>query len=401
MTFLLGLLCAVVMAFLMVVSAYQWGLALASLMWPRFRPRGSRQFAVKFLVLIPAHNEEAGLPDTLTSVAAVNYPKELLDVLVVADRCTDATSRVAREAGAICLERTYGEGVKGAAIAWGIQEASRIGLTFDALVILDADTQVNPDVLNALGRAVSEGHRVQQAFNYLSNPWETPFTRLIAVTSMLKNGLFYTGKSVLGLSGMLQGTGMCLVRAVVERHGWNALSVGEDWEFSVSLLLAGERVHFNPDAMIYARESSGVRQASRQRLRWASGRYAVTGAGAWRLIRKGVERRSSVLLDAAATLLCPNYSTQASVAMMACVVAWYVRGDEVWTALFPISVALLGSVAAFFVLGVLKTESPLRALAGIPFILVFLPWRLGIEMLGLFGFGRKHWGRSPRDTSTH
>jgi cellulose synthase/poly-beta-1,6-N-acetylglucosamine synthase-like glycosyltransferase len=389
------------MTLLLLVLAYQWGLALVSLMWPHLRPSGSTQSAVKFLVLIPAHNEEAGLPDTLASVAAVSYPKELLDVLVIADRCTDATSRVAREAGAICLERTHGEGVKGAAIAWGLREASRMGLTFDALLILDADTQVNPALLNVFGRSVSEGHRVQQAFNYVSNPWETAFTRLIAVTSMLKNGLFYTGKTVLGLSGMLQGTGMCLMRAVVERHGWSALSVGEDWEFSVSLLLAGERIYFNPDAMIYARESSGVRQASRQRLRWASGRYAVTGAGAWRLVRKGVERRSGVLLDAAATLLCPNYSSQASAAVMACVVAWYVRADDVWTALFPISVALLGSMAAFFVLGVLKTESPFRTLAGIPFILVFLPWRLGIEILGLFGFGRKHWGRSPRDTSTH
>lgn len=69
-------------------------------------------------------------------------------------------------------------------------------------------------------------------------------------------------------------------------------------------------------------------------------------------------------------------------------------------ALFPISVALVGSLAAFFVLGVLKTDSPLRTLAGIPFMLIFLPWRLGIEILGLLGFGRKNWGRSGRDTST-
>jgi hypothetical protein len=56
-------------------------------------------------------------------------------------------------------------------------------------------------------------------------------------------------------------------------------------------------------------------------------------------------------------------------------------------------------LAAFFALGILKTESPLRALAGIPFMLIFLPWRLGIEILGLLGFGRKDWGRSARDTS--
>jgi cellulose synthase/poly-beta-1,6-N-acetylglucosamine synthase-like glycosyltransferase len=399
MSFILGLVSAAVLMFLALVSAYQWGFALISLLWPRFRSHGSEGAAVKFLIMIPAHNEEVGLPDTLTSIAAVQYPRELLDVLVVADRCTDATNRVAREAGVICFERIRGEGVKGAAVAWGIQEASRNGLKFDALIILDADTRINPELLNAFSKGICQGHKVQQAFNYLSNPWETAFTRVIAVTSMLKNGLFYTGKSLIGLSGMLQGTGMCLERAIVEQYGWNAFSVGEDWEFSVSLFLAGERIYFNPDAMIYARESSGVRQASRQRLRWATGRYAVTGTGVWRLIRKGVEKRSVLLLDAAVTLLCPNYSTQASLALMSCAVTWYLRSYEVWMALFPISVALAVSLAAFFALGILKTESPLRALAGIPFMLIFLPWRLGIEILGLLGFGRKDWGRSARDTS--
>lgn len=399
MMFILGMASAIVLFLLVLVSIYQWGFALISLLWPRLRPHENEGEVVKFLVLIPAHNEEAGLPDTLASVATVQYPKELFDVLVIADRCTDATSRVAREAGAICWERTSGEGVKGAAIAWGIQEASRIGLKFDALIILDADTRVNPGLLNAFRRGASQGHRVQQAFNYVSNPWETAFTRVIAVTSMLKNGLFYTGKSLIGLSGMLQGTGMCLSRAIVERYGWSAFSVGEDWEFSVSLLLAGEHIYFNSDAVIYAKESSGVRQASQQRLRWASGRYAVTGSGAWKLIREGVARRSILLLDAAVTFLCPNYSTQASVALMSCAVTWYLRGYDIWTALFPVSVALVGSLGAFFILGVLKTDSPLRTLAGIPFMIIFLPWRLGIEILGLLGFGRKSWGRSARDTS--
>jgi len=400
MMFILGLMSAALLTFLFFVSAYQWALAFISLLWPYFRSNGSEGGPVKFLVLIPAHDEEVGLPDTLNSVAAVQYPKELLDVLVVADRCSDATAQVAREAGVTCLERLRGEGVKGAAVAWGLQEASRIGIKFDALVILDADTRLKPDLINAFSRGISQGHRVQQAFNYLSNPWETAFTKVIAVTSILKNGLFYTGKTLIGLSGMLQGTGMCIDQAVLEKHGWNAFSVGEDWEFSVSLLLAGEFIYFNPDAVIYATESSGVRQASQQRLRWATGRYAVTGTGAWKLIRKGVEKRSVLLLDAAVTLLCPNYSTQASLAILSCAVAWYLRSDQIWMVLFPVSVALVGSLAAFFVLGILKTESPLRTLAGIPFMLIFLPWRLGIEVLGLLGFGRKTWGRSARDSST-
>lgn len=399
MSFIVGMLSAIVLLFLVLVSVYQWGFALISLLWPRSPSQENAGETVKFLMLIPAHNEEVGLPDTLASVATVQYPKELLEVLVIADRCIDGTSQVAREAGVTCWERRSGEGMKGAAIAWGIQEAARVGLQYDALIILDADTRINSSLLHAFRRGVSQGHKVQQAFNYVSNPWETSFTRVIAVTSMLRNGLFYTGKSLIGFSGMLQGTGMCLSRAIVERYGWSAFSVGEDWEFSVSLLLAGENIYFNSDAVIYAKESSGVRQASQQRLRWASGRYAVTGAGVWKLIQEGITRRSVLLLDAAVTFLCPNYSTQASLALLSCAVTWSLRDYDIWAALFPVSVVLVSSLGALFVLGVLKTDSPLRTIAGLPFIIIFLPWRLGIEILGLLGFGRKSWGRSARDTS--
>src|SRR5262249_35048036 len=161
----------------------------------------------------------------------------LLDVTVVADRCDDDTAVVARSHGVACLERRSGQPGKGATIAWAINELRKGGTAFDALVILDADTIADSALLEAFDEGLSLGHQVQQAYNYLSNPWETPFTRLIAVTSVLRNSLFYGGKARIGLSGMLTGTGMCFSSATIARYGWTALSVGEDWEFSPSLLL--------------------------------------------------------------------------------------------------------------------------------------------------------------------
>ena len=84
------------------------------------------------------------------------------------------------------------------------------------------------------------GRQVQQGYNYISNPWSSPFTRIMAVTGVLRNGRYYAGKMAIGLQGMLTGTGMCLGAGVLERHGWTAFSVGEDWEFSVELLMKGE-----------------------------------------------------------------------------------------------------------------------------------------------------------------
>jgi hypothetical protein len=55
--------------------------------------------------------------------------------------------------------------------------ADRAHLGFDALVVIDADTVADPLLLAAFDDALAAGHEVQQAYNYLSNPWESSFTR--------------------------------------------------------------------------------------------------------------------------------------------------------------------------------------------------------------------------------
>jgi cellulose synthase/poly-beta-1,6-N-acetylglucosamine synthase-like glycosyltransferase len=244
------------------------------------------------------------------------------------------------------------------------------------------------------------GHQIQQGYNYISNPWATPFTRIIAVTGTLRNGRYYTGKTVLGLSGMLTGTGMCFGSKALEQYGWTAFSVGEDWEFSVQLLLGGERIYFNPLAKTYAKESQDLKQASRQRLRWASGRYAVMGSKVWALMRQGIRTGSLSLIDSAVTLVAPNYSSQASLSILCLLLSWMNAGDPVWGFTVPWAMALFMAVAGYFLLGVCSTESPAKALGGLLLVPVFLPWRLTIEMLGMLGYGRRHWGRMSRGNTS-
>ena len=382
---------------LSILAAYQWFLAVIALMPRRSHETADEARRHVFLFLIPAHNEESGLPDTLSSLKKLIYPSDCIRVVVIADHCSDRTAEVARSFGARCLERIEGQGGKGAALAWAIDRLKSEEIVYDAAVIIDADTVASPNVLRAFNEGLCKGHTVQQGYNYLSNPWESPFTRIIAVTSILKNGLFYAGKSRIGLSGMLTGTGMCLHRTVLERYGWTAFSVGEDWEFSVSLLLAGEQIVFNPDARVFAKESHGMKEASHQRLRWASGRHAVGSNTASQLIVKGLREGRWRLAEAALTLLAPNYSTQASLALVLCVMAWFLTGGE-WGGVFSWAVVVLGSLAAYFMLGVALTDAPWKTLAGLPLIPVFLPWRLAIEILGLLGYGRGSWGRSARAT---
>lgn len=397
MTTLFGLLCASILFVISLVAVYQWILAIVSLGASRPSQERHTHEYLRFLVLIPAHNEEVGLPSTLKSIEAIQYSGQCIPV-VVADRCTDATAVIARQYGAMCFERIVGEGAKGAAIAWGIEQIKIADIAYDAMMIIDADTTVDAQCLEAFNRGLVRGHIVQQGYNHLSNPWESPFTRVIAATSVLKNKLFFGGKSRLGLSGMLTGTGMCFRRDVIERYGWTAFTVGEDWEYSVYLLLAGEQIHFNESARVLAKESHDITQASRQRLRWASGRHAVVTSSVTRLLREGILRRRLDLVDAAATLIAPNYSSQASFSLLCLVASAFLANDPTWSFLFPWSVTVLGVLGAYLLVGVSLTEWPLRTLAGLPLIPIFLPWRLLIEVLGLLGYGRRQWGRSGRGT---
>ena len=401
MTAMLGLACAIVISLLGVLVVYQWVLAVASALPVRARQRAGSRGRNRFVVLIPAHNEEAGLQATLDSLAALAYPAGCVRAVVIADRCEDNTARIARTCGAYCMERSDGPGGKGAAIAWAIDQLRRDAIHFDGLVIIDADTLADRGLLEAFDAGLDAGHDVQQGYNYLSNPWESPFTRIIAVTAILRNRLFYGGKVRLGLPAMLTGTGMCFSRRILERHRWDAFSVGEDWEFSASLLLSGETIHFNSAARVLARESSGLRQASSQRLRWASGRHAVAATGGRALFVAGIRQRRLALCDAALNLVAPTYSAQAAIAIVCLAASWLVASDPQWHFLPVLCTAVTALLAVYFLIGVALTESPLRALGGIVLIPVFLPWRMTIEVLGLLGYGRKQWVRTSRVPASH
>src|SRR4051812_8023575 len=64
---------------------------------------------LKFDFVIPAHNEETGIAVTVASVLALDYPRSLFRVLVVADNCTDATAAVAAAAGSDVLVRNVAD----------------------------------------------------------------------------------------------------------------------------------------------------------------------------------------------------------------------------------------------------------------------------------------------------
>lgn len=364
-----------------------------------FFHRGKKSLKLKprtrFMVIVPAYNEELLLEKLLKSLAQQDYQSNLMSVVVVADNCSDETAKVGRENGALVLERRdHDHRGKGYAIKHVLDNTSL--KEYDAIFIVDADSVVASDTLKNLDLTIQGGARIIQCYNGLANPDDSWFTRLMDVSRTFGNEILGPGKEKMALSSSLMGNGMCFVRDVLAKYGWHAFTVGEDVEYFANVSLQGERVSFTNKARVYHRESVDLQQATPQRLRWSSGRFAVAAKYGLRLLFYGFTRGRLLLIDAALQLILPNPSLGISLTVMLflfCVISPHLPYRWFFLSLFLIlSILQVG----FFLIGVLYVRDKLKKLMAIFLAPVFLFWKSGLDFLSIIGIGRKSWVRTER-----
>jgi biofilm PGA synthesis N-glycosyltransferase PgaC len=122
----------------------------ATRLWPgrRVGPEAGALPAVS--LIIPAHNEERHLPAKLANLAALEYPKDRLEVLFVSDGTIDATTDIlgrAAAGGDITLLALPVRGGKSSALNQAVPRARH-----DVLVFSDAATLFAPDAVSKLVR---------------------------------------------------------------------------------------------------------------------------------------------------------------------------------------------------------------------------------------------------------
>jgi len=230
-------------------------------------------------IVIPAHDEELGITDTVKSCQAQDYPKELFEIIVIADNCLDSTAALADQAGAIVIERHDDSNrSKGHALRFlfdRLEQSEEMDRT-DALVVIDSDTVVDAALLRGFARRLEEGHDWIQAYDTVSNYDASWRTRQMEYSFSLINGVRLLGQNALGLSASLCGNGMCLSTRGLRRRPWQTYGLVEDLEYSWQLRVQGEMIVFAPEVACYAAMPTHCGPAaSDQRRRWEFGRKVV------------------------------------------------------------------------------------------------------------------------------
>ncbi len=352
--------------------------------------------ARRFAVLIPAHNEELIIATSLQSWLKVDYPKEMYQLHVIADNCTDRTIDIAQSLGATAWDRQDHENRgKGQALAWALQT---IDLTqTDAVVIVDADTTVDPAYLKIMNDRLVTGGKVIQGYDGVMNPYESAMTCLMQITNGMKNLLFNYAKSKIGLSVQLMGTGMCLEKVVLKEIGWKAFSIGEDGEQFAHLAKAGIRVEFEPRARVFAQEASSFGQAYTQRVRWSAGRMQLSGLGV-HLLADGMRQRDVHLVDAALTFLLPNYAMLANLTIGSLILVAVVDLPAKMMLMTWLGTLLLGQML-YLLLGIGLAKPSKKVLLSLAFAPAFLAWKVMIDLVSLAHLRQSTWVRTRRASS--
>lgn len=264
---------------------------------------------LSFAVVVPAHNEEAVIGRTLSSLKRIDWPAGQFKIVVCADNCTDGTADIVRAEGVILLERSDDElRGKGHALEFAFARV-RDSLRPDAIVVVDADSEVSQNLLDAFARRFASGEQAVQCHYGVLNPGESWRTRLMTIALTCFHQVRSRARERLSVSAGFRGNGWGVSAELLSRVPFRAYTLAEDVEYGIDLaLLAGRRVAYVDEARVLGEMTSSSAAAKTQRRRWEGGRLLLVRQRLLPLLRATVKRRSAVCLDLALDLLLPPLS---------------------------------------------------------------------------------------------
>src|SRR5713101_2649253 len=219
-------------------------------------------------VLIPAHNEESVIVQTMTSVLLSDLKD--LRIVVVNDGSTDNTAELldanfSREPRVRIIHQVnHG---KAAALSVAMSQADT-----EIVVTIDADTEIEPDAISKLVRHFSDPKVGAVAGNVKvgnRSRWLTRWQALEYVTSQnMEKRAFDLLNCITVVPGAL---GAWRKKAIEAAGGITADTVAEDADLTIAIRRLGWRISYDEEAIAWTEAPETPGQLIRQRFRWTFG----------------------------------------------------------------------------------------------------------------------------------
>lgn len=231
-------------------------------------------YDTKFLVIIPVHNEELQIEEVIKSIRKTNYPQNLIDIIILNDRCSDRTVEIAYKNNVKVYNILNKENTKGSILKTFCIQYKEIINKFDYLCIADADN-IFDDYFFAFGHIeLKKGNKIVQGqinnIQYKKNVisfFMTFFQKIISTFMLYKNKL--------GYSVIIAGKGVLIAPEVIEQIEWNEKTLIEDVYFSFDALLNKYKIHYCNNMKIGTKHPYTITDLWIQQRRWTSGQIQI------------------------------------------------------------------------------------------------------------------------------
>ena len=249
-----------------------------------------------FAVIIAARNEEAVIANLIKSLKKQNYPKEHYEIYVIVNNCTDNTEEEARKAGAkviVCTEKVKS---KGEVLKFTFNKLKK-EKDIDAYVIFDADNLVHRDFLSKMNDSLNMGYSVVQGFRDTKNVSDNWLSCSYAIMYYIQNLFLNKSRYNVGKSSFLNGTGFMVKKEVIDKYGFDPITLTEDIEFTAMCAVNGEKIAFASKAITYDEQVVNFKDSLKQRKRWSLGAMQCLRNYGTTLIKKGIKEKRLECFD--------------------------------------------------------------------------------------------------------
>jgi cellulose synthase/poly-beta-1,6-N-acetylglucosamine synthase-like glycosyltransferase len=251
------------------ITALRFLILLICALLTRFSRRPPACQLLSACVVVPAHNEEKVIVRTIDHILKSDYPC-LRDVIVVDDGSTDQTAAVVEQAFAhdlrvqVCRKPNGG---KSRALNFGIEQT-----TCELVVLLDADTLLEPDAIRLLASHFGDPKVGAVAGNAKVGNRVNLITRLQALEYVISQNLERAGLAKMDAITVIPGAiGMWRREAIVQAGGFTPATLAEDCDLTLSLHRQGYKITHEMNAIGWTEAPQTWRSFMRQRFRWIYG----------------------------------------------------------------------------------------------------------------------------------